>query len=81
MNLVTLQQLKSMNKITVSFRRTYEINMSVIESSIAESGMLLSDKNIEAKAIELARQLFDYDSYMLTTLEDDFSAHIIKDNE
>lgn len=70
-----------MSKITVSFRRTYEIETSVIEKSISDSGMLLSDKNIEAKAIELARQLFDYDSDMLTTSEDDFSAHIIKDNE
>ena len=70
-----------MSEITVSFRRTYEINMSVIEKSIAESGILLSDKDIEAKAIELARDLFSFESDMLTTSEDDFSAHIIKNNE
>ena len=69
--------MKFMSKIIVSFRRTYEVKLDDIENVIKLQGMLLSDKNIEKVAIELARGMFDYDSDMLTTSEDDFSAHII----
>jgi hypothetical protein len=67
-----------MNKVTVGFRRTYDIPMDEIADYISAHGLIHNDETVSVVARVLARTAFDEELQSLSSLNDDFSSHIIE---